>query len=225
MPAGRGGSNSCGGVMAEIGVMRSTIDWAGGCAQRMIGHLPVRLRRDERGVAAVEFAMIVPIMFFLLVGAVEMSQALTVDRRVTQSASSTADLIARAPSQGVTTGDVDTSMLIIQQLMAPYSTTPLTVKVVSVVAKTVNGSLQYTVDWSRDNNGGTPYTKGATYTNVPAGLLVAGESVIISEATYNYSPLVFSYFISSAFNMSEIFYLKPRNSSCVSLQPSNCVTG
>ena len=54
---------------------------------------------------------------------------------------------------------------------------------------------------------------------------MAGESVIVSEATYNYTPLVFNYFIQSAFNMTERFFLKPRNSSCVHLRPINCVTG
>ena len=49
-----------------------------GSLVRMIG----RLRRCNRGVAAVEFGMIVPIMFMLFVGAVEFSQAITVDRRV-----------------------------------------------------------------------------------------------------------------------------------------------
>ena len=53
-------------------------------------------RRDSRGVAAIEFAMIVPIMSAMFIGAVEVSQAITVDRRVTQVASSTADLVARA---------------------------------------------------------------------------------------------------------------------------------
>ena len=39
--------------------------------------------------------MIVPIMGVMFIGAVELSQAITVDRRVTQVASSTADLVAR----------------------------------------------------------------------------------------------------------------------------------
>ena len=47
-------------------------------------------------MAAIEFALIVPIMAVMFIGAVELSQAITVDRRVTQVASSTADLVARA---------------------------------------------------------------------------------------------------------------------------------
>lgn len=187
-----------------------------------------RLRRDTNGIAAVEFAMIAPIMFFFFVGCVEFSQALTVDRRVTQSASSTADLIARAPAEGLTTTQVDNELKIIEQLIAPYDLNALTVRIVSVKASAApggSGALTYVVDWSRDNRGGTPYPRNSPYTRIPSGLLVAGESVIVAEATYLYAPLIFNYFITSAFNLEEQFFLKPRNASCVHLQPINCVTG
>jgi Flp pilus assembly protein TadG len=58
-----------------------------------------KCRRERRGVAAIEFAMIVPIMLAMFIGAVGLGQAITVDRRVTQVANSTADLVARAQKQ------------------------------------------------------------------------------------------------------------------------------
>lgn len=187
-----------------------------------------RLGRDTSGMAAVEFGFIVPIMFFLFVGTIEFSQALTVDRRLTLAASSTADLIARAPNSGLTPEQVDRDLRIIEQLIAPYEINRLYVKVLSVIAAGAPGNpavLTYRVDWSRDNHAGTPHPRNQPYYDIPAGLLVAGESVIVSEATYNYTPLIFSYFIEAAFNMTERFFLKPRNSSCVHLRPINCVTG
>lgn len=186
-----------------------------------------RLRRDDRGMAAVEFGLIVPVMFLLFVGSVEFSQALTVDRRVTQSASATADLIARAPAEGLSPSEVDGHLKIIDQLIEPYELSRLTVKVHSVKAVNVNGTVKFMIDWWRDNKGaGTTdsnHSQGE-YPDMPAGLLAAGESVIIAEATYNYAPLIFKYFITSAFDLKEKFYLKPRNSSCITLKPTNCVT-
>ena len=185
-----------------------------------------RLRDDHEGVAAVEFAMIVPIMLMMLIGCFECSQALTIDRRNTQIASSVADLVARAPVAGLATTDVDSLMLIANQLMKPYATAPLTVTVISVKAQTVNNALQIVVDWSRNNTGGTPYARNAAYAALPAGLLASGESVIVTEAKYHYTPVVgASLFIQAAYDMKETFYLKPRNSSCVNLLPINCVTG
>jgi len=65
------------------------------------GGLLRRWKADSEGVAAVEFAMIVPIMAIMFIGAVELSQAITVDRRVSQVASATADLVARwSPPSG-----------------------------------------------------------------------------------------------------------------------------
>lgn len=183
-----------------------------------------RIRGDERGVAAVEFGLIVPIMFLLFVGSVEFSQALTVDRRVTQTASSTADLIARAPAEGLTEQEVDGHLKIIEQLISPYDLTRLTVNIYSVKAQNNNGNVQYKVSWSRDNRGGTPLAKDSDYQGMPTGLLAAGESVIIGHSKYNYVPLIFNYFIKNAFDLEEKFYLKPRNSSCITLKPTNCVT-
>lgn len=187
-----------------------------------------RLRRDTAGVAAVEFGFIVPIMFFLFVGTIEFSQALTVDRRLTLAASSTADLIAQADRAGLTEAQVDRDLKIIEQLIAPYELERLYVKVLSVIAQGTPGALnptEFRVDWSRDSQGGTPHPRGEDYQDIPNGLLVGGESVIVGEATYNYAPLIFSYFIESAFNMTERFYLKPRNVICVHLKPINCVDG
>jgi Flp pilus assembly protein TadG len=192
-------------------------------------HLFRRLTSNAQGAAALEFAMIAPLMFMMLVGSIEFSQAITVDRRVTQAASAMADLVSRAPSEGVTAAQVDRDMSIIGQLIPPYDLSALTVEVVSVKAQAVPGNpgaVNYVVDWSRNNRGGTPYARNSPAPfGMPQGLLVAGESTIVGRAFYNYTPLIFSYFISEAFTMEEKFYLKPRNGACVHLKPIHCVTG
>ena len=174
-----------------------------------------RLRHDIRGMAAVEFGFIVPIMFLLFVGTIEFSQALTVDRRLTLAASSTADLIARAPNSGLTEAQVDRDLKIIDQLIRPYDIERLYVKVLSVIAQGTPGNpsvLTYTIDWSRDSNAGTPHPRGQEYHDIPEGLLVAGESVIVSEATYNYTTIIFTFFIECSFYMTDRFLLYPLNS-------------
>jgi Flp pilus assembly protein TadG len=182
-----------------------------------------RLRRDRRGVAAVEFAMIFPIMAMLFIGAVEFSQALTVDRRVTQAASSVADLIARSPDSGMTAAEVDGAIRIIEQLIEPYDLSRLSVQVISVRARAgSSGGMTYTVDWSRDSAGGTPFSAGTPYTGQLDTALLdrEGSTVIVGVATYNYVPLIFNHFITEAFDLREEFFLKPRNASCVILRPA-----
>ncbi len=83
-----------------------------------------RWARDGRGMAAVEFAFIAPIMGVMFIGAVELSQAIIVDRRVTQIASSTADLVARSETT-IAQSDITDIMKAGSFIMAPYTQTPL----------------------------------------------------------------------------------------------------
>lgn len=170
------------------------------------------LKRDERGIAAVEFAMIVPIMFLLFVGSVEFSQAITVDRRVTQIASSTADLVAREKT--ITDAQLANVMNIAKVLMSPYDTSLLRITMVSVGAKATDATVTK-VCWSYKFQGGThTYANGATY-SLPAGIVDKGGSVVVAEVEYDYSPLIFNYFITSMTKLSDKFYLKPRVSSMI----------
>lgn len=174
--------------------------------------LAARFRRSDRGVAAVEFAMILPIMFFMFVGSVEFSQAITVDRRVTQIASSTADLVAREKS--LTGAQMLGIMNIINQLIKPYDGTRLALTVTSVAAS-ASDATDTRVQWTCNHNGGvSTYTANQTFP-LPTGIVEVGTSVIVTDVTYNYTPLIFNYFITTAFNLQERFYLKPRLSTSV----------
>lgn len=179
-----------------------------------------RFAACRKGVAAVEFAMIVPIMFLLFVGSVEFSQAITVDRRVTQVASSTADLIARERS--ITTSDVDGVMDIVNHLMSPYDPSLLKLTLLNVYSSMTNAS-DTKVCWSYSHNGGVnTYSQDQSYT-LPTGILEAGNSVIITEVRYNYEPLIFRFFITSTFPLEEKFFLKPRLSKSVQLDSRKCL--
>jgi Flp pilus assembly protein TadG len=208
-------------------------------------NLSARMRRlarrwsdDTEGVAAIEFAFIVPIMAFMFIGAVELSQAITVDRRVTQVASSTADLVARwqkpsdtsAPN-GIAQSEITDIMRVGGYIVAPYDQNPLQVIIRSVVSSPSNASVAKQW-WSCTYNGlGNTLTcacSDSSYT-LPAGLVTTGDSVIISETTYSYKPLVFDYFMKSmgstggTYALAETIYLKPRNSLVNLVQTNNAL--
>ena len=54
--------------------------------------------RDERGISAVEFAMLLPLMVTLYLGAVEISQGVSINRKVTLTARTVADLASQVSS-------------------------------------------------------------------------------------------------------------------------------
>jgi Flp pilus assembly protein TadG len=187
--------------------------------RRRVGRLVRRLRTNRDGIAAVEFALLLPIMFMLLIGTVEFSQALTVDRRVTQIASSSADLIAR--QKQITTSEVEGVMQIIDHLMRPFDPSLLKVTILNVIAD-INDADTTKVCWSYQHNGGAnAYEDGQSY-ELPEGFVEAGDSVIVAEVVYEYQPMIFQYFLTAGMPLRETFYLKPRQSSFVEYNGHKC---
>lgn len=70
------------------------------------------LRRDDRGMALVEFAFVATTMIFMFVGSAQLSDAINANRRVTITARALADLASRTPSDvGSRIGELKESQL------------------------------------------------------------------------------------------------------------------
>ncbi len=166
-----------------------------------------RFGKDRRGVAAVEFALIAPVMILLYCGLVELCQAMIAERKANHVASAVGDLVTQAES--VSTSDLGDIVTIGNTIMSPLPTSTLQMRVTSV---TVNSSGVPKVDWSYGSGGFTPMSKGATVT-LPM-TLGANDSIVISEAKYQYSS-VLKTILPDALNFNETFYLRPRRSDQV----------
>lgn len=166
-----------------------------------------RLIGDRRGASAVEFALIAPFMILLYLGAVEISLALSIDRKITSTASALADLVAQ--DDVVTDGEMADIMTAGRVIVAPFDTGPLQIRITSVL---MNGSDEVKVQWS-DAVGLSPYAAGGS-APVPTGVLQRNRSVIMVEVEYRYHTM-FSELGVSQFDISEVFYLRPRQSIVV----------
>lgn len=165
------------------------------------------IAKDRAGFAAVEFAMVVPIMVILFLGAVEFSLALSYDRRVTAISSATADLVAQ--EEEVDSAYLDDIMKVADSLLPPDADlSKLDIKLVSVVADT---DSNVTVNWSYNRAGGEPYPQNSAYNDLPADLVEPLSSVVVSEVSYTYNPPV-GHFITGNITLSERFFLRPRKS-------------
>jgi len=182
------------------------------------GALLRRWKADDAGLAALEFAFIAPMMGVMFIGAVELSQAIIVDRRVTQIASTTADLVARAETQ-IAQSDITDIMKSGSFIMAPYSQNPLQI-VMRELQSSPYSATTVKQSWSCTYNGtGSTLTCACSNTTAaaPSNLLSTNDSVIVSRVTYAYKPLVFDYFMkknytssNGAYTLSETIYQKPR---------------
>jgi Flp pilus assembly protein TadG len=172
---------------------------------RALGH-------DQRGVSAVEFAILVPVMALIYIGTVEISNLLMVVRRVETVASTAADLSAQVKQ--VSTSDLADIFAASTSILTPYPATPLRVVVSSVVADVNNNGV---VAWSCASKGAARAV-GSSYV-LPTGTTVANSSVIVAEITYAFTPLLDlkKIFSPGALTLQRTYYERPRRSLTVSI--------
>ncbi|MBN8997199.1 MAG: pilus assembly protein [Rhizobiales bacterium] len=173
-----------------------------------------RLRRQEEGVSAVEFALLLPVMLILFFGCVEVGDALTIDRKVTHVASTLADLVTQ--SKSVTSTDVSNIFGAAASILSPYSSATLKMKVSGV---TVDSKGNATVTWSKASND-TALTKGTPLT-MPAAMMTPSTFTVVAEVHFPYRPTV-GYVMTGSFDLHSTFYLRPRASDKVCLDASTC---
>jgi len=177
------------------------------CFARSFADRISRFAGDERGVSAVEFAMLLPLMLTLYLGSVEVSQGIAADRKVTLTTRTVADLVAQTTT--INNAEMTNSLNAATAVMAPYPSNKLKLTVTSVK---IDADGKATVDWS-DTLNGTPRAKGSSVT-VPTALKIPNSSLIWSEVEYAYTPTI-GYVISGTLTLKEQIYMRPRLSESV----------
>lgn len=191
-----------------------------------------QIKNDKKGVAAVEFALIAPVMLLMLFGSVEVSQAVTIDRKVTQAASTVADLVAQYETLDCAT--LRSIMTISRSVFEPYPNQGALASINVASVALVGGTPK--VEWSKMvNSSGTCTTSSA----LPIGMAVnvpgtdsngnainlatslinttapnSAGGVILGKVDLNYQSLGTS-FLPSSLQMSEEYMLNPRRSAKV----------
>ncbi len=153
--------------------------------RRILGHFTRRLAADDRGVAAIEFAFVLPILAIMLLGTVEVARAIDADRRFGNATAMVTDLIAR--EQELNDGDLEGMMRAIEHLMRPYDSNTLSLGVIAVRAPITAGE-QPKVEWSYSHKSKPVPAKCATYA-LPPDLVSPGSRVIVVESAYNFAPI------------------------------------
>lgn len=162
--------------------------------------------RDRRGIAAVEFALILPLMLLLYFGMVELSQGIIVDRKVKMTARTVADLVSQVST--INNSGIDAALGASTAILAPYSAANAKV-IVSGVSIDNNGNAK--VVWSRANKN-TGHGTGDSVT-VPNALKTPNTFLVLGEATYDYTPVVG--YVTGPLKLSERIFMRPRLSETV----------
>jgi Flp pilus assembly protein TadG len=186
-------------------------------------------RKAEGGAAAVEFAMLLPILITLFFGVVETTLALVCRADVSLMASTSADLISQVNAASST--DISNVYAAAGTVMYPYysggATGKPTIRITSVVYDSTSATPTTAgkVAWTCTQTGTgtlTPASRtvGSTVTfNQP--LMLTNGSVLMAEVAYNYvSPT--TKVITGAINMTNNFYTKPRRIAQIPSPTGGC---
>jgi Flp pilus assembly protein TadG len=156
---------------------------------------------DRRGISAVEFALILPLMLTLYLGTAEVTQAVSVDRKVTLTTRTAADLASQVAS--INNSDMTNILNATAAVIAPYDKAKL--KVVLSAVRITNGTAKVT--WS-DTFNGTKRAVNSTVT-IPAALKVNDTTLIWSEVSYAYKPTI-GYVLTGTINLTDQIFMRPR---------------
>ena len=168
------------------------------------------LRSNNEGLAAVEFAMIIPLMGMLLLGTYEFSTGVAIDRKVTIMARTLSDLTSQ--NTAVSDDKVTNFFNAARSIMTPYDGTPIKGTVTELYINPT--TLKARVQWSL-SKGATARKKG-DIVEIPDALKIAGTYLIFSEVTYNYKPSV-AWFINktNGITLADFSLTRPRQALCV----------
>lgn len=161
-----------------------------------------RIARDQRGVSAVEFALLAPVMIGLYLGCVEISDGVAVDRKVSLTATALANLTAQVST--ISASDMTNILDASTATIAPYDASKLKM---TVSCLNIDANKNVTVKWSTTRNGGV----GGTV-SLPSALAVANSQLIFAQVSYAYTPTV-GYTITGALTLSDQMYMTPRISA------------
>lgn len=171
-----------------------------------------RLREDHRGAIAVELALFAPVLVMLVTSGVELNRYILLSQKIERASVTIADLTSQAET--LTEADLTSLFGVIGQVMKPYDLTGVGQVIVSSVGAE-NGNAPI-INWQRSfgltTNSSAFGAQGGVPT-LPVGFVLRdGESVIVAEVFYDYTPIIVSNIIDPV-TLYNVSYFRPRYGS------------
>jgi Flp pilus assembly protein TadG len=187
------------------------------------------LLTNKRGVAAVEFALILPVMVVIYISTVEVSMAIAVQRKVAIASGTIGDLTAQYDTM-----NYDTVSLILGSSLAvlqPYVPQTMTARISSVI---VDGGGVASIGWSYNQQrtpSGNSFSDSApasdsgstALADLPSSLLVPNTSVIVAEIDYTFTSPIGALLPSNQ-QLTQKTYFRPRAGTQIPFESSTAST-
>ncbi|MFM9845193.1 MAG: TadE/TadG family type IV pilus assembly protein [Dongiaceae bacterium] len=148
--------------------------------------------RDERGFAASEFALWLPIMLLIILGCFEATRYILIHQKLDRAAAQVADLVGQ--SEGMTSGQLDAVYEAAIEQMKPYDLNTQGKIIVSSVFRPA-GQPDPRVAWQRSHGpsiGNSEIGAEGALADLPNNFSLAeSEDVVAAEVLYQYEPVFF----------------------------------
>lgn len=180
-----------------------------------------RFVASRRGVAAIEFAMVLPVLLVLFLATFDAGNAIAVYMKVRSGAYTLAAITNQY--QTIQSTDMTTITGATSAVFAPYPKAPGIVTITQIQA---TSATQAQVSWSYSPTSGYALAQGSAVSNLPANFAknTCGNTypcyLIMATVQYTYTPS-FGYFITGPITLSDSVYATPRSSTCVQYPPEN----
>ena len=172
-----------------------------------------KYRGDEDGIAAIEFAIIAPVMIGMYFGLAEIASAISVDRRISHGTNVAGDMATQQPE----IRDADIEEVVSAALRV------MNIPDIDRVSMDIESFILPAADQPAESRGRIRVNQSAgNFTNFDAStldtkILNANSGVVVTRVTYKYTPIELRFF-NSDITLDETFLLKPRRSDAVQIQ-------
>lgn len=159
-----------------------------------------RVHLDRKGVAAVEFAILLPVMLSMYATVVETTAGVTADRKTSLLNRTVGDLVA----QRTIIDDTERNNIFkaAQSVMAPFDGSLAQMSFASVV---IDGAGVVKLCWSEAQGMAKP-----TSITIPDSLKVPNTSLVVARSIYPYVPTM-GYQMTGTYQLgNDPYYLRPR---------------
>jgi Flp pilus assembly protein TadG len=161
----------------------------------MILKILKRLTRNQKGVAALEFAASLPLLFLLMFSVIEVTRFILVAQMVTNVSRTMADLTAQG---GVTNkADLDNLLSAVEFVAKPFDVQKDGRVIVTAINQPITVGATANINWQECQGDQTTEVSQigipGNVPTVPNGIIRPGFTVIAAETYYNFEPLLFSW--------------------------------
>jgi Flp pilus assembly protein TadG len=168
-----------------------------------------RIFADNLGIAAVEFALILPFLLALFVSTVEMGRYLLLTLKLNHVATTVADLATRERELSAST--LNSLFQSVQHITNPFDFGPRGVVIVTGVSE--NGSGSRTVSWQQRGAGSLDADSEIGLTGevpvLPTGFAVgANQTIVVAEVFFRYDDWLFGLIDDRV--IRQVSYYRPR---------------